>query len=453
MHLPDIEAAIIHHVLGPKPDQIDAACRHLVRRTILDTVACGIAGRYEPASEIAARYCALSNLRSGGATVWSDGTRLPADMAAWRNGIEAHVLDFDDVTAPMRGHPSVAILPALLALAQGRGLALSALEAAYSAGFDILCKMSRAVAIDHYAKGWHSTATLGTLAGVLAASRLIGLDAAQTQNALGIALAQLAGSRGNFGTMSKSLQAGQAGLVVVRSVELAEAGFDGGHAPLSGDQGFLRLYTDGGSFAGMMDDIATAPPELIRSGIEVKKYPLCYATHRSIDAVLDLLADTDLRFDQVDSVAVHCSHGAFVPLIHDHPQTGLEGKFSIQYAMAAALRDGHVRLSSFTDDAVQRPEIQAMMPKVRVTEAPGGVLPRWAEVTLTLRDGRHFTRRADQLRGSADLPLSDEELASKARDCFAFGKSTRAESFIQALFASADPKVADLLGTVSPDHG
>lgn len=451
MQMPKIEADIIAHVLGPKPSAIDAACRHLVRRTILDTVACGIAGRHEPASLIAARYCDKST-RPQGATVWSDATKLPPDLAAWRNGIEAHVLDFDDVTTPMRGHPSVAILPALLALAEVRRQSLSDVESAYSAGFDILCKMSRAVAIDHYAKGWHSTATLGTLAGVLAAARLIGLDADQTQNALGIALAQLAGSRGNFGTMSKSLQAGQAGLVIVRSVELAEAGFDGGHAPLSGDQGFLRLYTDGGSFDGMMDDITTAPPELLRSGIEVKKYPLCYATHRSIDAVMDLMAEADLPFDQVAGVAVHCSHAAFVPLIHAHPQTGLEGKFSIQYAMAAALKDGDVRLSSFTDAAVQRPDIQAFMPTVRVSEADGGVLPRWAEITLTLKDGRQFKRRADQLRGSADLPLRDDELIAKAQDCFGFGKSTRAEGFVQALFAPADPKVADLLRTVSPDH-
>lgn len=444
MTLPAFEHRLAAHVLSERTELCGAAERHTVRRALLDTIACAVAGKQEPAA-LAARTYARRLAPSGGeASLWAGGGKLPVEMAAWVNGIEAHVLDFDDVSSPMRGHPSVAMLPALIAIAEARDMALHAVEEAYEAAYDALCRMSRAVAVAHYAHGWHTTATLGTLAGVMGCARLIGLDETRFCHALGIALAQLAGSRGNFGTMAKSLQAGQAGMVAVRSALLAEAGFDGAVDALSGPQGFLRLYTQGGDFTHILDG-AAAPSELARSGLEVKKYPLCYATHRALDAVLDLRADHGLCLDDVARVEVRCSHGAFVPLIHNRPQTGLEAKFSIEYAMIAALADGAITLASFDDTAVRRGTIQRRLADVAVIEAAGAVMPRWAEVTLALRDGRSLSRRADRLRGSAELPLGDDDLRRKALDCFAHGGSQQGPAVASALLGRADLSVRDLL--------
>lgn len=445
MTLPSFEHRLAAHVLSQRPDFCGTVERHTVRRALLDTIACAVAGRQEPAALIAKNYARQLASTGGAASLWSGGEKLPIEIAAWVNGIDAHVLDFDDVSSPMRGHPSVAMLPALIAIAEARDLSLDAVEEAYEAAYDALCRMSRAVAVSHYAHGWHTTATLGTLAGVMCCARLIGLDETRFCHALGIALAQLAGSRGNFGTMAKSLQAGQAGMVAVRSALLAEAGFDGAVDALSGPQGFLRLYTQGGDFTRIFDEDAVPVSDLTRSSLEVKKYPLCYATHRALDAVLDLRSEHGLRLDEVARVEVRCSYGAFVPLIYRRPQTGLEAKFSIEYAMIAALQDGEVTLASFEDAAVQRSVVQERLPDVHVTESTGAVMPRWAEVNLVLHDGRALAHRTDHLRGSAELPLSDDELRCKAVDCFAHGGSDRGPAVASALLAPSDLSVRSVL--------
>lgn len=436
MTKPTAEDLICDFVAGFTARRLVETERRLVRRAILDTVACGVAGRSEPASVIARSYSrSLAAPGTGASRVWSDGVVFPVEIAAWLNGIAAHVLDYDDVASPLRGHPSVAILPAVIALAEARDLTLAAVEEAYAVGFEITCRIASAVAIGHYEKGWHSTATLGALGGVLSCARLLGLDRGGVCNALGIAMTQLAGTRGNFGSMAKSLQSGQAGQVCVRSVLLAEAGFSGGHAPLAGREGFLRLYTDGGTFDEVLEGLGEAPSALTSVGLEVKKYPLCYATHRALDAVFDLLAAHRIDFDAIATVRVGCSKGAFVPLIHSRPQNGLEAKFSIQYAMAAALHDRKIGLSSFEDAEVLRPKIQSWLPKVSVEEASGAVMPRWAEVAITMADGAVFSQRTEQLRGGALLPLTDAELCVKVKDCFAFGGSDRGGDFSAALLS------------------
>src|SRR5439155_6143936 len=104
--------------------------------------------------------------------------------------------------------------------------------------------------------------------------------------------------------------------------------------------------------------------------LSVKKYPCCFATHRAADAVLDLRAEHGLDAAGVDAVEVTVPVGGVSPLIHDRPRTGLEGKFSMQYVLAAALLDGRVGLDAFRDDAVRRPQAQALVPRVTVREDP-----------------------------------------------------------------------------------
>jgi 2-methylcitrate dehydratase PrpD len=133
----------------------------LVARAVLNTVAVGIAAREEPAARLAMRRATAQG--DGPCTLWAAGgsARVREEEAAWANGVIAHVLDFDDVTSPMRGHPSVAMLPALLGLAEAEGLAVDDVVLAYVAGFKVIAALSVAMAAPHYAFGWHSTATIG----------------------------------------------------------------------------------------------------------------------------------------------------------------------------------------------------------------------------------------------------------------------------------------------------
>lgn len=412
---------IASFVLSFDPSRVAPDLRHVAARALYDTVICAVAGVREPASVISLKY-AQGQKGPRMATVWATGESLSIEMAALVNGTTAHALDFDDVSSPLRGHPTVAMIPALVALGESIGAQGRAVMDAYVVGFEVTLRLAKAFVDDHYAKGWHSTASIAALGATAACARLLQLSHAQTVHALGIAVSQIAGTRQNFGTMSKPFQAGQANAVALRSVGLAELGFDASVHALDGKQGYTALYADAMDIHGQLEDLGDLPLELERSGIEIKKYPLCYATHRTIDGVLDILKEQTLRLAEIERVEVKTNYRATVPLIYSHPRTGLEGKFSMQYAVTAALLDGAVLLSSFEDAAVQRAQVQAFLPNVHVSEGQPPMFPRWAELRLVLSDGRVIEKRIDRLRGSKEFPLSDAALIEKGVDCCAYGQ-------------------------------
>ncbi|MBI2315760.1 MAG: MmgE/PrpD family protein, partial [Betaproteobacteria bacterium] len=310
---------------------------------------------------------------------------------------------------------------ALAALAEARGRTLDEVAVSYIVGFEVSCRVAETIVWDHYAKGWHATATIGMLGSTAACAHLLGLTASQTTNALGIAVSHVSGTLENFGTMSKALQAGQCAAVGLRSGVLAALGFTASRTAIDGKQGFTALYADFRDIGASLDKLASGPRAILEDGIDIKKYPSCYAAHRALDGLLDLRKEHGLTIEAVDRVNVRASNRAFLPLIYSRPRTGLEAKFSMQYAVAAALLDGEVRLSSFDDAAVMRARIQDFLPRVSASEAEGPSTPRWTEVEVVLKDGRRLHRRVDRLRGSAKSPLSDAELLEKVGDCLAFG--------------------------------
>lgn len=408
--------------------QLDACDMVLCGRSLADTYGVAVAGRHEHAPQAALTYLRNAGLLqmqgdapTGSASLWGLRERAAPEIAAWWNGVAGHVLDYDDVTPPMRGHPSVVLWPALLALAESRRLPASKLTPAFAAGMEVICKLSRGMAVKHYARGWHATASIGAIGCAVACAHLLGLSRTQVVNAIGLAVAQAAGTRENVGSEGKSFQAGHANAAGVRAASLAEAGFEAGSHALDGPHGYLALYANGEDAATLLCDLGQAPLELRRAGLDIKQYPMCYATHRALDGVLDLRRAYGIGLNDVLRVQVRTSQGALVPLVHPRPRSGLEGKFSLHYALAAALADGAVRLASFTDEAVLRPEVQAFFDRVHAEEAAGPVTPLWAEIDLLLRDGLRLSTRVDTLRGSAQKPVSDAELAAKLDDCLRWG--------------------------------
>jgi 2-methylcitrate dehydratase PrpD len=439
-------AKIAEFTAGFSPDRLSQYHFHQTARAIVDTFACAIAGRNEAAATIALDY-ARERSASRMATAWGSRFQLPAEDAALYNGIVGHVLDFDDVTGVLRGHPSIGLLPALIALGEVNDKSGKQLAAAFVAGFEVVCKLARAIVSDHYAKGWHATATVGTIGATVACANLLGLDRNQTSNALGIAVAQAAGSRSNFGTMTKSFQAGHCGASAVRAVLLAQRGFTGARDALGGAYGYMALYANGEDLHAQLDTLGNGRLEVEAAGFEIKKYPMCYATHHTIDGVLDLRAEHDLKKpDEVERVEIVVSNRGLAPLLHSRPQTGLEAKFSMEYAVAAALHDGHVRLASFEDTAVRRAGIQQFFPRVVATEDAGPVAPRWSRMRIMTRDGRTLEKTVTRLRGGAECPLTDAELIEKAADCFAFGGyEASAQVFADAAFSIERLQVSEMM--------
>lgn len=421
------------------------AKQHLAHRAFLDTFACAIAGRNDAAPRTARDYL-TSVVGCGKALAWTTGEMLPAESAAWLNGIAAHVLDYDDVLTPMRGHVSVSMVPALVALSQANGIAGKRFALAYMAGFEVMAKLSRIMALDHYSKGWHSTSSMGMIGATVACAVLLQLDERQIVNALGLAVAQASGTRENFGTMAKSFQAGHCGAAAVRAVLLAQAGFDASPGALDGKYGYLALYANGEDVSSALDALASPVVEIDAMGIDIKKYPCCYASHRALDGILALRGEHALTLEQIERVEILTSARGLEAVIHSRPQTGLEAKFSMEYAMTAALLDGRIQLSTFDDAMVRRPEVQAFLPQVTKVESTGPVLPRWSEVKLVLKDGNALTRRVMTARGDAGDPLSDDELIEKVADCFRAGKCNwPAKAFAAKVFALARSSFDEVL--------
>lgn len=414
-------------------------------RAVIDTVSIACAGRLEPASDIMLDYLGGRSAVLD-TVVWGTRQRLPLEEATLYNGTAGHVLDFDDVSSPMRGHPSIALLPALLALADAYDKTGAQLTAAFVAGFEVMIKLSKAMVGDHYAKGWHSTSSVGTLGATAACAHLLGLERAQIVSALGLAVAQTGGTRANFGTMAKSFQAGNCGAAAVRSVLLAQRGFDSSPMAVNGKYGYMSLYGNDEDLNAQLDTLGSGSLEIVDSGLEIKKYPLCYATHRTIDGVLDLKSEFGLTLDNIDRVDIRSNYRAMVPLIHPRPQSGLEAKFSMHYAVAAALHDGHVKLASFTDEAVRRAPLQQFFERVHASEDAGPASPRWNHIKIVTSSGRTIEKMVTKLRGGPDLPLTQPEVLEKASDCFLHGGCHASpQPFFDAALAIQSTRVRDIL--------
>lgn len=394
------------------------ACEQ-ARRAVLDTLGVMLAGSREDAS---VKLAAIVRDQGGAtdAAVLGQNFRAPTAEAALVNGTSAHALDFDDVSVSMTGHPSVPLLPAVLALGEKLGASGREVIDAFVLGFEVECKLGRLIGAPHYALGWHPTSTFGALGASAACARLLQLDAGRTQIALGIAASLAAGVRQNFGSMTKPLHAGWAARNGVITATLAGHGFTADAEALEGSGGFLRAASGGAEFDPTPLNRLGDPWEIVSPGIGVKLYPCCYFTHTAIDAALQLRPSIETDLEAIDRIDISLSPGTTMVLRKTLPSTGLEGKFSMEYCVAAALADGAVTLSTFTDEAVAQPQVMRLMSRVTVTEdrpsanvSVGGT----AVVRAQLPNRPVESPVVEIPRGDPRNPLSWRELSVKFVDC------------------------------------
>jgi 2-methylcitrate dehydratase PrpD len=276
---------------------------------------------------------------------------------------------------------------------------------AYLAGAGVMGRLGTALGWPHYAAGWHATCTAGAPAAAAGAAVALGLGAAEVATAMALAVPAAGGVQRAFGTAAKALQVGAAAQAGVRAARLAAAGASAD--PRALDQWLALVGGDAGRLA--LDGPA------VPGGLAVKLFPCCYALQRPIAALRAL----DVDPAQVARVVVRTPQSALAPLIHAAPSTGLEGKFSLQYAVAATLLDGRPGIESFTDEAVARPAAQALLARVEVDATPGGdwLLAGDVAIELTLAGGARLHAALGLPPGAPDRPPSRAELAEKVADC------------------------------------
>jgi 2-methylcitrate dehydratase PrpD len=358
--------------LEPSDDDLGLADRALV-----DTVAVATAARRNPLREL------LSDL---------------PEPAAW--AALAHVLDFDDLHMGSTTHVSAVCVPA--ALSAGGD------ARAYLAGAGVMARLGSALGWAHYAAGWHATCTAGAPGAAVAAGTAMGLTADRLAAAMALAVPAAGGVQRAFGSAAKSLQVGFAADAGVRAARLAAAGATADVTAL--DQ-WLALV---GGDARRLELAGAAVP----GGLAVKLFPCCYALQRPISA-LRALPTAGVAPERVRRVVVRTPQSGLQPLIHQRPTTGLEGKFSLEYALAATLLDERPGLQSFTNDAVGRPAAQELVGRVEVLATPGGdgLLDGEVQIEVTLDDGSTLSTALAVPPGAPDRPPTDDELRAKVADC------------------------------------
>jgi len=331
--------------LGEVPEDI----RAWARQCVLDYLACTLAGAQDELTTIL-----LAEMQEqggkGAATIMGHGVKLPAAAAALVNGAAAHALDYDDVNLAMPGHPSVAILPALLALAEERGATGAKVLTAFVAGYELQCRIGRLLAPGHYdGLGFHATATVGSFGSAAACAHLMGLNAEQCAIALGIAGTQAAGLKAMFGTMCKPLHAGKASYHGLMAAKLAARGFTSRPDVIECAQGFAQTHSPDFN----PDQALETPPQgwYIRNNL-FKYHAACYMVHASIEAARQLRAQHGITPDRIARIRVELDEACARICNIAAPQTGLEAKFSVRLATAMGLSGVDTgRLSTYSAEA------------------------------------------------------------------------------------------------------
>ncbi|OGA51550.1 MAG: hypothetical protein A3G24_15290 [Betaproteobacteria bacterium RIFCSPLOWO2_12_FULL_62_13] len=403
--------------------QLPTAAIRTAKTGVIDCVAVMVAGSVELPVQILRKT--LNGL--GGvpeATLYLSAERMPAPDAAWINGMAGHVLDYDDFA---RGHPSVVIVPAILAEGEALDASGADIVTAYVAGYEVWMELVTRERGNYQMKGWHPTPLIGALAAAAACANLRRLDAAAVTAALGLAAAQASGITASYGTMAKSMQVGKAAHTGVISVRMAADGMTALPEVLDHEQGFLRAVSPAGDV-----DVQSAPRlgerwHITERGLSIKRYPVCYCAHRAIDATINLISRQPLEAEDIDRIEVSLSRIHATILKNHRPTTGLAAKFSAEFAVAASVLAGNVGLQEVNDAFVTRREVQELMRRVTVVtnenydpEAPGFAL--WDQVHVFLKDSRVL--ESEQVRhalGNAKRPLGTDDLRRKFLDCMAAG--------------------------------
>jgi len=385
------------------------AARELTRQCVLDYLGVALAGADDPLVRIL-----LDELAEAGGTPQSSlvghAERLPALSAALLNGAAGHALDYDDVNLVMPGHPSVAILPGLIALAEQLHASGRDVMTAFVAGYETACRLGAALRPGHYDLGFHSTATVGSFGAAAACARLLGLDAETTAMAFGIAGTQAAGLKSQFGTMCKPFHAGKAAQNGLLAARLARRGFTSRSDLVECVQGFAA--THGPDFA---PEAALAEPA---DGFHLfanlfKYHAACYLTHAPIECarqlrelhrpVLDRIAGITLRLD------ASCDRVCNIPA----PTDGLQSKFSLRQTVAMALAGiDTASLDVYSEANAGDPALIALRERVHI-DFQDGWPQSLAELDIILGTGTRVSARHDSGIAAADIAAQGIRLAAK----------------------------------------
>ena len=422
-----LTSEVVDYIQGLSYESIPEDVRQELHRCLVDGFAVMLSGSHAACSLIVQQYVRDSSV-GGRCSVVGSSLATSAQQAALANGTAGHADDFDDTQlaqTPDRiygllTHPTVPALAATLAVAQETGASGKELLTAFCGGFEVECKIAEAMNPQHYIQGFHSTATIGVFAAVTGAAKLYGLSPEQTRYAIGIAASKSAGLRANFGTMTKPYHAGAAAENGIVAAKLAGLGYQADPNALDGQWGHFQVMGGGVDAERLLGRLGN-PYTLEWPGVSVKPYPCGSLSHPSMDTMLDLILENDIKSEDVEEVRLGAGYNILNPLRYSDPQNELEAKFSLQFCLGILLLKRRAGTQEFTDEVVRSPEAREVMKKVKTyhnpeIEAKGSDRIR-SLIEIQLKDGQVISREAETSRGTPERPMGTEGMAAKFTDC------------------------------------
>ncbi|WP_114965052.1 MmgE/PrpD family protein [Alkalilacustris brevis] len=406
--IPKVTEILADWVVGLKDSDIPDPVRREGLRTFVNWVGCAVGGADHETTEAALRaFTPFSGPKTS--SVLGRKDKLDPAHAALVNGITSHVLDYDDTHLKTILHPAGPVVSAILALAEMRPISGRDFLTALIAGVEAESRIANCVYPHHYDRGWHITGTAGVFGGAAAVGKMIGLNAQQMRWAFGIAASQASGLREQFGTMTKSFHPGIAARNGMMSALLAESGYDSSERAIEAPRGFAQVMSDKQDWDEIIEGLGTRWESATNS---YKPFACGIVIHPTIDGCIQLREQLGDKVGQIAAVKLR-THPLVLELTgRKSPRTELEGKFSVYHCASVALLHGDGAPTAFTDEIVNDAQVVALRSKIEAESNPN-CHEAEVEIEVTLTDGSTSRLHVERAIGSAEVPLTDEQINTK----------------------------------------
>ncbi len=402
----------------------------------LDTIAITVAGSRHPSTTISLE---VARQMGGNPTcsIAGHADRTSSPLAGYVNAVAAHALEYDDYTKSAT-HMSVCLVPGSLSMAEELGLSGRAMLAGFAAGFEVEARLCHGLRPQLLDRGWHPNGVCGAVGVAVAAARMMGLDQMKTRMAIGIAASQASGVRKNVGSMGKAFHVGHGVRCGIFATLLAGGGFKVDPDIIEGDEGAGEGHDRFGmadTFNGignhrlhlMVEDLGESW-ELVKNTTNVRLHPGSTPPQAAIDAMIDLAREHDVDPDRVERIVLETTPQCRIIACYPEATDSHKARFCLPYSMAVSLIDRRAGVAQYTDERVNRPDVQGLMKRVEVATpadlahhkgqwGEGGV--NWAEARLAvhLNDGQVLKTARSFAKGFTENPATWDDLAEKYREC------------------------------------
>jgi 2-methylcitrate dehydratase PrpD len=411
-------------------EEIPAEAVRIGTRCLLDGLGLFVAGSEEHTVQLLVDDAAQTGGRPDALLLSKGNTKVPAPMAARILGTAGHAHDWDDSQVSidpahvygLLTHPTIPPLSSALVMAQKvGGIDGKTFMLAFLTGFEVECKISEWMLPQHYVKGMHSSGTVGTFGAYAAAAKLLGLNGDKLRSGLGIAASFAAGIRCNFGTMTKPLHVGRAAENGVTAALLAARGFTADPDSLDGPWGFYAVQ-GGGVSAEKTSQGFGKVWTIVEPGVSIKPYPCGVLTHPTIDLMLKLVTEHDVKPEDIEAVKVYAGSNILNPIRYPIAANHLQAKFSLPAALAMIALTRKAGKREFSDEFVASASMQVMQNRITTDLDPEiekmGFDKMRSRIVIQLKNSRQVEGWADErYRGGPENPLSDADLEAKVRSC------------------------------------